>query len=198
MAQARVGAMLLLTLRGTPFLYYGDEIGMEDLRIDPRDVHDPREMNVPGQGLGRDPARGPMQWDGSEKAGFTTGEPWLPVAANASRINVAAESEDPTSMLTLYRRLIALRKAEPALVAGAWPPLQASGDGFVYSRQHGERQFLVALNMAPEPLAVLLPKQDQGRILLSTHLDREGETVSDEIDLRADEEVVVRLADAER
>jgi alpha-glucosidase len=192
MAQARVGAMLLLTLRGTPFLYYGDEIGMEDLRIDPRDVHDPREMNVPGQGLGRDPARGSMQWNGSETAGFTTGEPWLPVAANASRINVAAERDDPGSMLTLYRRLIALRKAEPALVAGAWLPLTASGDGFVYLRQHGERRLLVALNMGSEPLAVPLP--DQGEILLSTHLDREGETVWDEIDLRADEGVVARLA----
>jgi alpha-glucosidase len=170
---------------------------MEDLRLDPRDVHDPREMNVPGQGLGRDPARGPMQWDGSEMAGFTTGQPWLPVGASASEINVAAESDDPTSMLTLYRRLIELRKAEPALTAGTYAPLTQSGDGFVYLREHGQRRLLVVLNMGPEPLAVPLPNQDQGEILLSTHLDREGDTVSDEIDLRAHEGVVVRLAAAQ-
>jgi alpha-glucosidase len=225
MAQARVAAMLLLTLRGTPFLYYGDEIGMEDVRIDPQDVHDPREKTVPGQGLGRDPARGPMQWerlgDGSENAGFTPAHSgrhdakpggagpraagrWLPVAANPARINVAAQCDDPTSMLTLYRRLIALRKAEPALTAGAWSPLTetlagtftGSGDGFAYVRRHGERRLLVALNMGPEPIAVPLP--NQGEILLSTHLDREGETVSGAIDLRAHEGVVVRLAAAQK
>jgi alpha-glucosidase len=132
----------------------------------------------------------------------------LPVAANPARINVAAQCDDPTSMLTLYRRLIALRKAEPALTAGAWSPLTetltgtftgtftGSGDGFAYVRRHGERRLLVALNMGPEPIAVPLP--NQGEILLSTHLDREGETVSGAIDLRAHEGVVVRLAAAQK
>lgn len=195
--QARVAAMLILTLRGTPFLYYGDEIGMEDLRVDPQRAHDPREKRLPGQGLGRDPARGPMQWDGSEKAGFTTGAPWLPVAANASRVNVAVEREDPASLLTLYRRLIALRKSEPALVAGTWAPFSVIGDVFVYSRRRGERRLVVALNMGPEPLKVALPNQDRGEILINTHLDREGETVFRDVDLRADEGVVVRLAAAQ-
>jgi alpha-glucosidase len=79
-------------------------------------------------------------------------------------------------------------------VAGTWSPLIESGDVFVYLRQHGGRRLLVALNMGPEPGAILLPNQDQGHILVSTHLDREGETVSDEIGLRGDEGVVVRLA----
>lgn len=194
MEQARVAAMLLFTLRGTPFLYYGDEIGMEDLQLDRQEAHDPREKNLPGQGLGRDPARSPMQWDASDNAGFTTGTPWLPVAANASEVNVAAEREDPVSMLTLYRRLIALRKAEPALVAGAVSLLSVSDDIYVFMREYGAHRLLVVLNLGPEPMAVLLPKRDQGAILLSTYLDREGEGVADEIDLRADEGVVVQLA----
>ena len=71
--------MLLLTLRGTPTIYYGDEIGMRDVPIPPERVQDPWEKNEPGLGLGRDPERTPMQWDGRPKAGFTTGEPWLPL-----------------------------------------------------------------------------------------------------------------------
>src|SRR5690606_11977646 len=81
-AQARVAAMLLLTLRGTPTLYYGDELGMRDVPIAPEQVQDPFEKNVPGMGMGRDPCRTPMQWDTSPNAGFTTGRPWLPLAAD--------------------------------------------------------------------------------------------------------------------
>src|SRR5919205_1184553 len=80
--QARVAAMLLLTLRGTPTLYQGEEIGMTDVPIPPERVQDPWERNVPGLGLGRDPARTPMPWDGRFGAGFTTGEPWLPLGAD--------------------------------------------------------------------------------------------------------------------
>src|ERR1700749_4853968 len=87
--QARVAAMMLLTLRGTPTLYYGDEIGMHDGDIPPALVRDPAEKNQPGLGLGRDPERTPMQWDASPQAGFTKGIPWLPIAADANEINVA-------------------------------------------------------------------------------------------------------------
>ena len=119
-AQARIAAMLLMTLRGTPTMYYGDEIGMHDVSIPPESVRDPWEINVPGFGVGRDPQRTPMQWDDSPHAGFTTGEPWLPVASDYLDINVGRERNDPASMLTLYRRLIELRKAESALTLGAY------------------------------------------------------------------------------
>jgi alpha-glucosidase len=89
-AQARVAAMLLLTLRGTPTLYNGDEIGMQDVPIPPELVQDPFEKNVPGIGVGRDPERTPMQWDASPSAGFSTGTPWLPVADNYAVVNVAS------------------------------------------------------------------------------------------------------------
>ena len=133
-AQARVAAMLLLTLRGTPTMYYGDEIGMQDGTIPPELVQDPFEKRVPGIGVGRDPARTPMQWDASANAGFTRGTPWLPVADDYRETNVAVEADDPRSMLVLYRRLIELRRQRPELVVGDWRPLAADGDVLVYTR----------------------------------------------------------------
>ena len=117
-AQARVAAMLLLTLRGTPTLYYGDEIGMRQVPIAPEHVRDPFEKNVPGLGLGRDGCRTPMQWDASAFAGFSTVAPWLPLAGDFAGGNVAAERADPASLFNLYRRLIALRRVRPALTRG--------------------------------------------------------------------------------
>ena len=104
-AQARVAAMLLLTLRGTPTIYYGEEIGMEDVAISAAEVQDPYEKRQPGIGVGRDPERTPMQWDGGPGAGFTTGKPWLRLADDHATRNVAAQATDATSVLALYRRL---------------------------------------------------------------------------------------------
>ncbi len=194
--QARIAAMLLLTLRGTPFLYYGDEIAMEDGDIPPDRVVDVWELNMPGQGLGRDPARTPMQWDGGKHGGFTTGEPWLPVSPSSSDVNVKAEGADPLSTLTLYRRLLALRRAEPALAVGSWRSLGVQGGTFIYLRQAEQRRLLIALNMSDEPHALLLQSPlGAGRILISTQLDRDGEEVGDELDLRADEGVIVELSE---
>jgi alpha-glucosidase len=195
--QARVAAMLLLTLRGTPVLYYGDEIGMEDSEIPRERIVDVWEKNMPGQGLGRDPARTPMQWDGSAHGGFTTGEPWLPASPNASDVNVAAEAADPLSILTLYRRLLALRRAEPALATGCWRSLLVQEGAFIYMRETEHRRFMIALNMTDEPQTMLSRRSlGAGRILISTHLDRDMEEVSGELDLRGDEGVVLEVADS--
>ncbi len=132
-AQARVAAMLLLTLRGTPTLYYGDEIGMRNVKIPPEQVQDPFEKNVPGKGLGRDPERTPMQWDVTKHAGFTTEKPWLPLAADFLTVNVATARADAQSILTLYRRLIGSRREEMALRAGSYQAIEAEGDLLVYS-----------------------------------------------------------------
>ena len=196
-AQARVAAMLLLTLRGTPTLYYGDEIGMQDVPIPPERVQDPFEKNVPGMGLGRDPERTPMQWSAAENAGFTTGEPWLPLAENFAEVNVDAVKDDPRSILTLYRRLIQLRRAEPALEVGRFEPMSAEGDvlAFVRRAPDGGSDFLVVLNLGPRPHLLPWPAgQAGGVIALTTHLDRVGEEVTGDLQLRADEGVVVRLA----
>ena len=94
-AQARVAAMLLLTLRGTPTMYYGDEIGMQDGIVPPDLVQDPFEKRVPGIGVGRDPARTPMQWDASANASFTCGTPWLPVAGRVPRDQCRGQGRGP-------------------------------------------------------------------------------------------------------
>jgi alpha-glucosidase len=194
-AQARVAAMLLLTLRGTPTLYYGDEIGMRDVPIPPHRVRDPFEKNVPGKGLGRDPERTPMQWNGDANAGFTQGEPWLPLADDFARTNVQAQRADPRSMLSLYHRLIALRRGEPALEVGRFEAVEAAGDVLAYIRRGraDESAFLVALNLGPRPHALRCPVP-AGTIALSTGLDREGEAVSGEVRLGANEGLVIRIA----
>ena len=110
--------MLLLTLRGTPTLYYGDELGLTDVTIPPALVQDPRELREPGLGLGRDPVRSPMPWDGSAGAGFSTAAPWLPLNSDWPVRNVGRQTEDASSILTLHRRLLAARRAHSALSAG--------------------------------------------------------------------------------
>ena len=194
-SQARVAAMMLLTLRGTPTMYYGDELGMRDVPIPPDLVQDPYEKNVPGLGVGRDPCRTPMQWNRSQAAGFTTAEhSWLPVADDYTVVNVEAESNEPDSMLSLYRKLIALRKSEDALSIGAYAAAAMTGDLVAYVRELGGRRFLMAMNLGANPHAVDFSiDAPHARIVLSTHLDRENEIVNREINLRADEGVIVAL-----
>jgi alpha-glucosidase len=192
-AQARVAAMLLLTLRGTPTMYYGDEIAMHDVPIPPQLIQDPFEKNVPGRGLGRDPERTPMQWCARENAGFTGGVPWLPIADDYREVNVEVERDDPRSMLSLYQRLMSLRRGEPALEVGRFEPLDTEGDVLAYIRRgrEGESTFLVALNLGTRTQR--LPVAEAGAIALSTHLDRAGERIGGTLELRPDEGVIVRM-----
>jgi alpha-glucosidase len=193
-AQARVAAMLLLTLRGTPTMYYGDEIGMHDVTIQVDQVKDPFEKNVPGLGLGRDPERTPMQWSGDEHAGFTTGRPWLPIAADYQTANVALERDCLTSILSLYRRLIELRRAEPALSVGEFAALPADDDLMAYIRKTDERWLLIVLNLGAKPQCFSISDlQCRGSLLLSTYLDRNREALLDKVELRADEGAIFEL-----
>jgi alpha-glucosidase len=195
-AQARLAAMLLLTLRGTPTLYYGDEIGMHDVEIPPEKVRDPFEKNVPGRGLGRDPQRTPMQWSAAKHAGFTGGEPWLPIAEDYTRVNVEVERDDPASMLTLYNHLIKVRRGESALEVGQFEPMEADRDLVTYVRRDRASAFLIALNLGLQPQVINFSnKASEGRITLSTHLDRAGERVRGDLHLRAEEGLLVRLTD---
>ncbi len=184
--QARVAAMLLLTLRGTPTMYYGDEIGMQDVDIPPERVQDPWAKNEPEKDVGRDPARTPMQWNADEHAGFTSGTPWLPVADDYERVNVAAQRDDEQSLLSLYRRLIALRTENEALSVGTYVPKKADEDVLAYVREHEDQRLFVALNMGGDPQRLRAPDwADQ--VLLSTHLDRDGAPVRNPIELRPNE-----------
>jgi len=189
-AQARVAAMLLLTLRGTPTIYYGEEIGMKDVPIPPERVQDPAEKNEPGLGLGRDPERTPMPWDGSLLGGFTSGKPWLPLGADHARVNVAALCESRESILNLYRQLIELRRANPALTQGPIDAVGVQGNILRYERCQGEERFVIVLNLGHESAQV---SHASGRLLLSTYLDRVGEDVGESVSLRGDEGIIVQV-----
>lgn len=192
LAQGRLSGMMLLTLRGTPTFYYGDEIGLENGVIPPEKIQDPQGINL-GAERSRDFCRTPMQWDASPNAGFSTVEPWLPVTDDYATRNVAVQAQDPASMLTFYKHLFALRRASPALHGGSYQPLDVPGNVYAYLRQAGDERKLVVLNFAGEAANVPLPLSGKGRVLLSTHLDREGEIDLAQVPLRPFEGVVVAL-----
>jgi alpha-glucosidase len=195
--QARVAAMLLLTLRGTPTIYYGDEIGMHDVEIPADRVKDPTERRNPGMGMGRDSCRTPMQWDRGPGAGFSEVEPWLPLAPDYRELNVETERDDPRSMLTLVRRLIELRRNEEALSLGDYYPVNAEGDLLAFLREAGGKRFLVTLNLGRREAELLpAPSPWRGVIVCSTHQDRDGAPVDGGVGLAENEGVIVRLESA--
>ncbi|MET0314746.1 MAG: alpha-amylase family glycosyl hydrolase, partial [Hansschlegelia sp.] len=177
--QARVAAMLLLTLRGTPTLYYGDELGLADVAVPPELAQDPWERNEPGHG--RDGARTPMPWDRSANGGFTTGRPWLPLN-DVSALNVADEACDPRSTLSLHRALLALRRGTPALEVGDYEAVEAAGDVLAFRRRLGGEQIVVALNFGSAPAEIDLG--EAVTVLLSTHMDRSGPERAGPVTLR--------------
>jgi alpha-glucosidase len=191
-AQARVAAMLLLTLRGTPTIYYGDDIGLEQVPIPPEAVQDPWEKNEPGLGLGRDPCRTPMPWDTSANAGFTTGKPWLPLNADWRTRNVASEGAEAGSMLDLYRRLIALRRSSQALSLGDYSPVSAEDGAFVFERRAPGERMLVALNLTHEPRTAALPGDAAWTLAHSTDAGGGQGPASGELALGPDQGVILR------
>ncbi|MEO6457898.1 MAG: alpha-amylase family glycosyl hydrolase, partial [Chloroflexia bacterium] len=194
--QARVAQMMLLTLRGTPTCYYGDEIGMADVDIPEEQLQDPFGLRVPGLGLGRDPERTPMQWDGLPNAGFTSGKPWLPLGDNYRQVNVEVAQKDDRSMLALFQVLTELRRETPALNRGSYRALDSGNDKvFAYLREHGGITLLVALNFDEQSCNLDLHDAGaEGHVLISTHLDRNGPLSLQHIQLRPNEGIVARLA----
>ncbi len=194
-AQARLAALLLLTLRGTPTLYYGDELGIPNVDIPPEKVQDPQGVNL-GIERTRDVCRTPMQWDASANAGFSPEgvETWLPLTADYVTRNVAVQSQDSTSILNLYRRLLAYRRATPALYGGSYTPLDVMPqDCYVYLRTLDDEKLLVALNFSAVPRTLTLPAVEGGKVALSTYLDREGTVAGETLELRASEGVIVEV-----
>lgn len=193
--QARVAAVLLLTLRGTPTIYYGEEIGMTDVPIPFEEVQDPQGLNMPDKNLSRDPSRTPMQWSAENGAGFSTAKPWLRLGAAYRRENVEAQKDDPYSSLALYRRLITLRQHQPSLVAGNYVPVYADDKALAYKRElEGHPAFLVVLNLSHRPCYLNLQGKDlYGQVILSVSGEWEGTNIGDRINLGGDEALIIQL-----
>lgn len=192
--QARIAAMLLLTLRGTPTLYYGDEIGMTNTPI-PRDrIKDPQGI---GGGFNRDEARTPMQWDANPHAGFTNADtpPWLPVHPDFETVNVAAQRDEPAAMLSYYYRLLTYRRQTPALHQGRYYPVEVEEPGcFVYLRQYNDQRCLIALNFTDETHTLSLPDYANGNVIVSTNSDRDGLPIDlNTLTLTANEGLLIEL-----
>jgi len=163
--------------------------------IPPDRVRDPWERNVPG--LGRDPQRTPLPWDSSPNAGFTPAgvQPWLPLGPDAADCNVATQRDDPRSLLSLTRHLLALRRATPALSVGSYRSVDGvPSDCFAYLREADGQRWLVALNFASTERLLHLSAAGHGTIVASTHLDREGPVELATLRLRPAEGAVMALA----
>ncbi|MBM3152275.1 MAG: alpha-glucosidase [Chloroflexi bacterium] len=144
---AKIAMTILLTVRGTPFMYYGEEIGMRNLRLRRSELMDPPGVKYWPLDIGRDGCRTPMQWDATPGAGFSSGRPWIRLHPNAAWRNVAIQDGDPGSLLNFTRQLLALRRASPALQRGEFvPPARTPPGLLVYQRRSPAGTVLVALN----------------------------------------------------
>ncbi|MDW7740522.1 MAG: alpha-glucosidase [Bacillota bacterium] len=196
--RARLLAMMLLTLRGTPFIYYGEEIGMKEAKLPRQALKDPVGIKWFPIYRGRDGARTPMQWTAERHAGFTSAEPWLPAGPEVESRNVAYQEKDPASLLNLYKKLIHLGKRSPALQEGLYSSITSgvAGDCYFYLRESNGERLLVALNFSNGKRKYdtsLLA--DQSRILLSTDPNRGEEVIQDELVLKPLEGCIVLLKD---
>ncbi len=157
-------ALLSLTLPGSAFIYYGEEIGMEDLEVEEGNMEDDWGKNIPGMNLGRDGERGVMQWNEEEFAGFGSEKPWIGEPQNQKEVNVASQEKDPNSVLNFYKKLLALRKEE-IFRSGEHLPLPVENNAiFQFKRKLGEREVLVAVNMSEDEQALSLEKEAKGFI----------------------------------
>ncbi|TCO33349.1 alpha-glucosidase [Kribbella steppae] len=168
-AQARVAAVLLLTLRGTPTLYYGEELGMLDIPVSGSQLRDPLTRRLPDQAMGRDPERTPMRWTSAYHAGFCPDSvtPWLPTEPHPAGVDVKSQDGSPTSMLTLYRALLEVRQTSNALRTGAYRTVLVTDDVLVYERRSADAAQLIALNFTDRPQPITLPPG--AHAVLSTH-----------------------------
>jgi alpha-glucosidase len=192
--QAKNAAMLLLTLRGTPVLYYGDEMGMENVNIPEDEVMDPQGRNMPGKNLSRDPSRTPMQWSAEKNAGFTGNRPWLRLDERFRSMNVEAQKADPDSILSFYRRLIRFRNKETCLTTGSYEFLYADTKLLAFMRIKESTRFLVILNFTDTPCRFTTDKIVlKGETEISTTREFEGSDIEGEILIDADQSVIIRL-----
>ena len=196
-AKAKIAATLLLTLRGTPTIYYGDELGLADVTIPPDRIQDPWAKQEPDASFNRDRARTPMQWSGAANAGFSQAEPWLPLSEDWQTRNVTSLWHDDQSILPHHRALLQLRRRHPALRTGSYSQVLVDDGVFVFARELDGERLIVALNFRSEPRQIAadaLPSQLLSLLepLLSTHGPRETSQGGD-LTLAPDEGVIFQV-----
>lgn len=163
---AAAAALLLLTLPGTAVIYYGEEIGMENVSI-PKDlIKDTWELNIPNLSKGRDPERSPMQWSSDEFGGFSTAVPWLPLAASYIECNIQKQLADPASLLNLYKHLLTLRKRSVVLKNGDYLPMHFENPNlFGFSRSFQNQTWATIINFSHKESAII---KLNGKIVVCT------------------------------
>lgn len=168
-AKAKLMATMMFTLHGTPFIYYGEEIGMGNTPIPRKHIKDPMGKYYWPFYSGRDKCRTPMQWNSDDHAGFSTTYPWLPVNKNFTTLNVQSLKEDDASILLLYKELINLRKQEPALYKGKWELCKCDNKNILaYKRKYKKDEILVLLNFSFLKQEVRIPYKH--KVLFSSHM----------------------------
>jgi alpha-glucosidase len=167
----KVAAAMLLTLRGTPFLYYGEEIGMRNTHLKRSELQDPVGIRFWPLPVGRDGCRSPMQWNSEENAGFGKGKPWNKVHANYTERNVEKQKADPRSLFNFYKRLLTVRKTTPTLQKGSFVPLTYEPRRLLaYLRQDADQTVLIALNFGRRKVRLALGpelRKNDWQLLLS-------------------------------
>lgn len=170
--RAKVAAAMMMTLRGTPFIYYGEEIGMTNRRIKKSQLQDP--LGIKGWPIikGRDGERTPMQWNASPYAGFSSSNPWLPVHENYMNKNVTRQSEDPTSLLSFYRKIIWLRKNTTCLTSGSISFITTNPKNMlIYKRMYNEETCMILLNFSSKTIPIPYIIEGDYVNLLGTHIE---------------------------
>lgn len=188
--QARVAALFMLTSRGTPIIYYGDEIGMQDTAIPKNKMKDPAEKK-------RDPHRSPMQWSSGPNAGFTSGTPWQMICSDYGKFNVESEKDDPTSLLNFYRDLLHIRKNEPVLNHGIFIPVGIEDSVFSFIRKDMDtgEAFLIICNLGHKSIFFTIPPYFELKavIVFGTDISRKGEQIGKEIRVNGDEAILAKI-----
>lgn len=172
----RMAALLQLTVRGTPTMYYGEELGLKDSDVPPEKMMDPSGRDNPR--YSRDPFRLPMPWTDGPYAGFSNVEPWLPLDEDTISKNVAAQEKDPESLLHFYRRIMKLRAATDCLKIGDYTPLDAPENVLAFRRGDENSGMLVALNFRERPVAWPLGGK-RAQVIFSTHARSYGGSQED-------------------
>ncbi len=195
--RARLLMLMLLTLRGTPFIYYGEEIAMREAKLSREDLRDPVGLKWYPLHEGRDGCRTPMQWSGDINAGFSNAKPWLPLGPDTDQYNVSVMDSDQQSILSFTKKLIWMRKEMPALLEGEYKAIGevvSSKHCFCFERSAGKQRLLIYLNFSLQRQNVDLPGGNfAGRLLLSTNHERKSENNLSTVNLDGLEGCIIEI-----